>query len=65
MRPTISNANKLTANGMAPRGGRKTQFDDGGNIAVSEFDRNDFADAICNPRRLDDGRLRQQLTPTY
>ena len=65
MRPTISNANKLTANGMAPRGGRKLSSMMVETIAVSAFDRNEFADAICNPRRLDDGRLRQQLTPTH
>jgi hypothetical protein len=60
MRPTISDPkNKIARRAAIPRRAR-TQFDDGETITVPAFDRNDFADAICNLKRLDDGRTQQK-----
>jgi hypothetical protein len=49
MRPTISNPRKKIARRDATPRRAKIQFDDGGNITVSAFDRNDICGpAICN-----------------
>jgi hypothetical protein len=62
VRPTISDpSKKIARRDVTPRRAR-IQFDDGGNIAVSAFDRNDFAAAIYKPNRLDDGRIQQHAS---
>jgi hypothetical protein len=61
MRPTISNPRKKIARRDATPRRARFQFDDGGNIAVSAFDRNDLRGRHLQPRqKVRDGERIEQ-----